>query len=63
MSVIISSIPDDGFIDIPPVSKVTPLPINIIGFLFFFKFHSNITTRGSFALPLDTPKREFIPIF
>ena len=51
ISVIISSIPPAGFKDIPPVSNVTPLPTNIVGYLFFFKFHSKITTRGSLTLP------------
>ena len=37
--------------EIPPVSNVTPLPTNIIGFLLFFRFHSKITTLGSLLLP------------
>ena len=36
---------DDCFIDIPPVSKVTPLPTNEKSkLLLLFPFHSNVTT-------------------
>ena len=51
MSVIISSMPEEGLIEIPPVSNVTPFPTKIVGLIFSFKFHSKITTLGSLILP------------
>ena len=49
----ISSIPPDGFIEIPPVSKVTPLPANARGAVVLLSepFHSIIKTLGGLTEP------------
>ena len=51
----ISSILEPGFSDIPPESKVTPLPTSTIGSSFFVPpLYSAIISFASSLLPLDT---------
>ena len=60
----ISSIPPDGLIEMPPVSKVTPLPTKAIGrsFLCLGKpFHCSAIILGELALPCATPSNAPIP--
>ena len=55
-----SSMPPAGFIEIPPVSNVTPLPTKAMGRLFLAlgaPFHCITTRRGLFADPCATPSR------
>ena len=51
--------------EMPPVSKVTPLPMKQIGFSVFFllPFHFITTMRGSMAEPMATPSRAPKPSF
>ena len=64
MSHFISPIPADGFIEIPPVSKVTPLPTNATGRCSVFlgaPSHRITTILGSWVLPCATPRSAPIP--
>ncbi len=72
MSHFMSSMPAAGLMLMPPVSNVTPLPMNAIGFAFAAPFfplplpapcHCMIATRGSCALPCDTPSSAPNPSF
>ena len=55
MSNFISSIPAPGFNEIPPVSKVIPLPTTIgQGPSFALAFNSQITMQGGCSLPFPT---------
>ena len=64
MSYFISSIPFDGFSEIPPVSKVIPFPTIAIGLSLFLEplYSAIISFAGSFA-PAVTDKSECIPSF
>ncbi|GAV37006.1 hypothetical protein ROTAS13_04696 [Roseomonas sp. TAS13] len=58
MSHFMSSMPPAGLMEMPPVSKVTPLPTKQSGFAGFFApvpFQRRITARGSRAEPWATP--------
>ena len=62
ISIFISAIPADGFIEIPPVSKVTPLPTRaIVPFFLYCLPYSSVINFGSFSLPLLTPITPPIP--
>ena len=54
--------PAAGLMLMPPVSKVTPLPMNTTGFSSArpsgAPFHCITTMRGGCALPIDTPSSE-----
>ena len=66
ISYFISSIPFEGLIDMPPVSKVTPLPTNATGlfpFPFFEPYHFITTSFDGFSLPWPTQSKEPIPNF
>ena len=65
ISYFISSINFAGLSEIPPVSKQTPLPTKDKGdsLSFLFPYHSSVTKKDSFELPLPTPSKEFIPNF
>ena len=64
MSHFISSIPDAGFREIPPVSKQTPFPTNAIGFSPRFPpFQRIITSLLSREEPCPTPSSAPIPNF
>ena len=64
ISYFISSIFAAGFKEMPPVSKVTPLPTNTIGFSFLLKpqYSSVISLAGS-LLPCATDSSEPMPSF
>ena len=55
--------PADGFSEMPPVSKVTPLPMKATGFSFDFgsPFHCMTTSWLSRALPWPTPRSAPMP--
>ncbi len=61
MSHFMSSMPPAGLMLMPPVSNVTPLPMNATGLPLTLRplpeapFHCMTTMRGSFALPCATP--------
>ena len=64
MSHFMSSMPAAGLIEMPPVSKVTPLPMKASGASFALPpFHSITTMRASWEDPWATPSRAFIPSF
>ncbi len=65
ISYFISSIPCDGLIEIPPLSKVTPFPTKATGFLSFLvePSHCITTSFGSCTLPCPTPNRAPMPSF
>jgi len=63
MSVFISSIFSAGLMEIPPLSKVNPLPTNTIGAaLFLPPAYSRIINFGSSLLPAATARSAFMPI-
>ncbi len=61
MSHFMSSMPPAGLMLMPPVSKVTPLPMNATGLPLLLRplpeapFHCITTMRGSLTLPCATP--------
>ena len=60
----ISSMPELGLIEIPPVSKVIPFPTRAIGFSPFLPpLYSIIIILGGSSLPLDTLKYDPILSF
>ena len=62
MSHFMSSMPAAGLIEMPPVSKVTPLPTNATGWSFAPPpFHCMTSSLDSRALPWPTPSREPMP--
>ena len=66
ISAFISAILFEGFIEIPPESKVTPFPTSAIFFLFLFLFftgeiYSSTIKRGGFSLPIPMAVKP--PIF
>ena len=62
MSPFMSSMPAAGFIEMPPVSNVTPLPTKARGGAPFLPPAQRITTsRASFAEPLATPSNAPMP--
>jgi hypothetical protein len=64
MSHFMSSMPLAGLIEMPPVSKVTPLPTKAIGRLSLARgapFQRSTTSRGSCALPCATPSSAPMP--
>jgi len=64
ISYFISSISPPGFNEIPPVSKVMPLPTSTTGFCDFLPFKCCSTIkRGGSTLPCATPKNDPIPNF
>ncbi len=64
MSHFMSSMPPAGLMLMPPVSKVTPLPMKAIGFdPSLAPFQRMITARGSLSLPCATPSRAPKPSF
>ena len=69
MSHFMSSMPPAGLMLMPPVSKVTPLPMNATGLPLALRplpeapFHCITTMRGSFALPCATPSSAPKPSF
>ncbi len=66
MSHFMSSMPPAGLIEMPPVSKVTPLPMKAIGAGFLalgLPFHCMTTRRGGRSLPCATPSSAFMPSF
>ena len=66
MSHFMSSMPPAGLIEMPPVSKVTPLPTKASGALFLARglpFHCMTTSRGGRALPCATPSSALMPSF
>ena len=64
ISYFISSISAPGLSEIPPVSKVIPLPTNTVGFCDFLPFKCCKTIkRGGSTLPCATPKNEPMPNF
>ena len=64
MSPFMSSMPAAGLIEMPPVSKHTPLPMNATGAAPFLPpFQRMITTRLSCTEPWPTPSSEFMPSF
>src|SRR6478735_6062705 len=64
MSPFMSSIPEAGLIEIPPVSKQTPLPMKASGASFFLPpFQRMTTTRLSLREPWPTPSSAFMPSF
>ena len=64
MSHFMSSIPDAGFKEMPPVSKQTPLPTKAIGFSPRFPPFQRITTNLlSLEDPCPTPRSAPIPNF
>ena len=64
ISYFISSIRLAGLIEIPPLSKVNPLPTNTIGFADFLppQYSIKMNLGGTFV-PEATPARAPIPIF
>ncbi len=74
MSNFMSSMPPAGLMEMPPVSKVTPLPTKAMGFCAALAFlpplpppdapsHCITAMRGSFSLPWATPRIAPIPSF
>ncbi len=64
MSPFMSSILAAGLIEMPPVSKHTPLPMKASGASFFLPpFQRMTTTRLSRAEPWPTPSSAFMPSF
>ena len=63
MSNFISSIFSAGLMEIPPESKVMPLPTSATCFFAFFGVYSITTKRGSRSLPRLTAMRPPIFIF
>ena len=61
MSHFMSSMPAAGLIEMPPVSKVTPLPTNAIGFSLPPPFHCMVTSWLSRSLPWPTPSSAPMP--
>ncbi len=62
MSIFISSIPSEGFSEMPPASKTTPLPIRTTGAASFLAPRYSMTiSRGSRTLPWATPSIAPIP--
>ncbi len=62
MSHFMSSMPSAGLIEMPPVSKVTPLPTNATGALSSpAPFHCMTTSFDSFAEPWPTPSNDHMP--
>ena len=66
MSHFMSPMPAAGLIEMPPVSKVTPLPTKASGLAALpapasAPCHSMTTTRGGRALPWPTPSSAFMP--
>ena len=59
----ISSMPLAGFIEMPPVSKVTPFPTRAKGASSPPPFQFITTMKESRRLPCPTPKRAPIPSF
>ncbi len=56
--------PAAGLIEMPPVSKHTPLPMKATGASFFLPpFQRMITTRLSLREPWPTPSSAFMPSF
>ena len=63
ISYFISSIFEDGLIEIPPLSNVSPLPTNILGFCFFAPpMYSIIINFSGTSVPEATPANAPIPI-
>ena len=64
MSHFISPMPAAGLIEMPPVSKVTPLPMKPSGGLPAFPPRCSMTTtRGGRTLPWPTPSNAPMPSF
>ena len=75
MSNFMSSMPPAGLMEMPPVSKVTPLPMKAIGLVVALAFlplpppppdapsHCITTMRGSLSLPCATPSSAPKPSF
>ena len=69
MSHFMSSIPPAGLMEMPPVSKVTPLPMNATGLPAAFfpfppaPFHCITTSRASLEEPWATPSSAPMPSF
>ena len=64
MSPFMSSMPDAGLIEMPPVSKQTPLPMNATGGVPFLPPFQRMTTmRLGCSEPCPTPSSAFIPNF
>ena len=64
MSPFMSSMPAPGFSEMPPVSKVTPLPMKATGSsLLPAPFQRITTTRLSRREPCPTPSSARMPIF
>ena len=66
MSHFMSSMPPAGLIEMPPVSKVTPLPTKATGAWFLAlgaPFHCMTTRRGGRTLPWPTPSSAPMPSF
>ena len=64
MSPFMSSMPAAGLIEMPPVSKQTPLPMKATGASPFLPpFQRMITMRLSCAEPWPTPSSAFMPSF
>ena len=63
ISYFISSILAAGLIEIPPLSKVNPLPTSIFGFSVFIPLKYSITINfGGSSVPEATPAKAPIPI-
>ena len=64
MSPFMSSMPPAGLIEMPPVSKHTPLPMNATGAAPRLPpFQRMITVRLSCSEPWPTPRSAFMPSF
>ena len=63
MSIVISSIPAAGLIEMPPVSKVTPLPTRATGASSPPPFHCITTTFDGLSEPCPTPRSARMPSF
>ncbi len=64
MSPFMSSMPEAGFIELPPVSKVTPLPMKATGVsLALPPFHCMTAMRAPRGEPCATPSSEPMPSF
>ena len=63
MSHFISSMPAAGLMEMPPVSKVTPLPMKAMGCALrsLAPCHCMTTSWDSRALPWPTPSSAFMP--